>query len=160
MVECPKCKNQYKDHITYCVFCGLDLVPVETKLKSQGFEKETEQNFFAESATATVTDKLESSRPVGQTKLPGKLKPGIPPLSAVFALLGVCSLLGGFAYAVHLWPEKLHMIYGFLPSSACFPSFTAFLMGLIACCLCFAMAQIISSLRSLEYFIYQIANKE
>ncbi|HYH02714.1 MAG TPA: hypothetical protein VEC37_06400 [Bacillota bacterium] len=150
MVECPKCKNQYKDHITYCVFCGLDLVPVAEKVVSDPvYHREVERSFFT-----------EAKPPVSAVQHTKTIKPGSPPLSAVFALLGVCSLFGGFAYAIHLWPETYTMVYGIFPSSACFPSFTAFLMGIIACCMCFAMAQIISSLKALEYIICQIASKE
>jgi hypothetical protein len=144
MVECPKCHNQYKDHITYCVFCGLDLVPVVEK-----GGPEPEQKYFA-----------ETSSTVNKRKNVNILRPGVPALSTVFALLGICSLLGGFAYAIHLWPEKFSLIYGIIPSSVCFPSFLALLLGVIACCMCFAMAQIISTLKTLEYIIYQIASKE
>jgi len=151
MVECPKCKNQYKDHITYCVFCGLDLVPVAEKADQEpAFAPEAGEKFFA----------ATSAPPDNPVNLPGRAKPSFPPLSAIFAILGIGSLLGGFAYAIHLWPETFTMVYGIFPSSVCFPSFLAFFLGIIACCMCFAMAQIVSSLKSLEYIIYQIANKK
>jgi hypothetical protein len=150
VVECPKCKNQYKDHITYCVFCGLDLVPVVEKGGHEPvLTKEPERNIFAESSSA-----------VNKRKYVNILRPGVPALSTVFVFLGICSLLGGFAYAIHLWPEKFSLIYGVIPSSGCFPSIAALLLGVIACCMCFAMAQIISTLKTLEYIIYQIANKD
>jgi hypothetical protein len=152
MVECPKCKNQYKDHITYCVFCGLDLVPVAEK---GGYEqvatKVPEQNPFEESSPV-----VNERKHVNTTSL----RPSVPALSAVFAFLGICSLLGGFVYAIYLWPEKFSLIYGIIPSSGCFPSIVALLLGVIACCMCFAMAQIISTLKTLEYLIYQITNKD
>lgn len=150
MVECPKCKNQYKDHITYCVFCGLDLIPVPERVASEPVKhREMERNFFT-----------EIKLPENAVQQPKTIKASSPPLAAIFALLGIFSLLGGFAYAIHLWPETYTMVYGIFPSSACFPSFIAFLIGIIVCCMCFAMAQIISSLKALEYFIYQIASKE
>jgi hypothetical protein len=152
MVECPKCHNQYKDHITYCVFCGLDLVPVTEKSTREPIlttKNEAEQDFFAQSPVKA-----------NNRDLPNILRPRMSPLSAIFAVLGICSLLGGFAYAIHLWPEKFRLVYGFIPSSVCFPSIASFLLGIIACCMCLAMAQIISSLKNLEYIIFQIANKD
>jgi hypothetical protein len=150
MVECPKCHNKYKDHITYCVFCGLDLVPVAEKNANEPeLVKDADQNFFAEAAPAVNNSQY--------TKIK---RPRVPPLATIFALLGVCSLLGGFIYAIHLWPEKFSMIYGVIPSAACFPSIAAILLGVISCCMCFAMAQVISTLKALEYLIFQIANKD
>jgi hypothetical protein len=150
MVECPKCHNQYKDHITYCVFCGLDLVPVTEKNASEPqFVKEAERDFFAEAPPA-----------VNKRNHMNIKRPRVPALATVFAFLGVCSLLGGFIYAIHLWPEKFSLIYGVIPSSVCFPSIVAILVGVIACCMCFAMAQVISTLKTLEYIIFQIANKD
>jgi hypothetical protein len=142
MVKCPKCKNQFKDHITYCVFCGLDLVPVEDE--SGG---EPEESNFSENLKEMKTP-------------PPKISPGSPPLSLVFAFLGLCSLVGGFVYAIHLWPEKFILVYGFIPSASCFPSLISLLLGIIACCMCFAMAQIISSLRALEYIMYQLVRRD
>jgi hypothetical protein len=143
MLKCPKCKNQYKDNITYCVFCGLDLVPVEED--SGG---EIEEIAFSERITETPKGSLS------------KMSSGSPPLSLVFVFLGLCSLVGGFAYAIHLWPEKFSLIHGFIPSRSCFPSLLSLLLGIIACCMCFAMAQIISSLRALEYIMYQLFKKD
>jgi hypothetical protein len=143
MLKCPKCKNQYKDNITYCVFCGLDLVPVE-----EDSGRDVEESNFPE--RITENPKRSSS----------KISPGSPPLSLVFAFLGLCSLVGGFAYAIHLWPEKFSLVYGFIPSRSCFPSLLSLLLGIIACCMCFAMAQIISSLRALEYIMYQLVKRD
>jgi hypothetical protein len=152
MVECPKCHNQYKDHITYCVFCGLDLVPVNDKAAPEPAEPKkepTDRDFYAESASEVMRRKSVNIN-----------RPGVPALSNVFAFLGICLLFGGFAYAIHLWPEKFSLIYGIIPSATCFPSIAAIVLGVIACCMCFAMAQIISTLKTLEYIIYQIANKD
>jgi hypothetical protein len=67
MLKCPKCKNQYKDNITYCVFCGLDLVPVE-----EDSGRDVEESNFPE--RITENPKRSSS----------KISPGSPPLSLVF----------------------------------------------------------------------------
>jgi hypothetical protein len=151
MVECPKCHNQYKDHITYCVFCGLDLVSVADKGGDEpvAAKGQAERRFFAEPSSS-----------VNQRKHVNIIRPGVPALSTVFAFLGICSLFGGFIYAIHLWPEKYSVIYGIIPSASCFPSIASLLLGIVVCCMCFAMAQIISTLKTLEYIIYQIANKD